>query len=157
MFQTCSWGFLLASALEMQRVVLSLWPIPFNNSSPAEVNVIPTCFLRQREKLHHTVGSPEIKKETDTQMQLQLSLPDLHFCTCCTSKPSLGPSAFFLFPLLHFPGWTSQSVLHNYKWSEKSIFLQPQVTFWRREERLLLLYRRKPLSYTDKCVWLVIA
>lgn len=84
----------------MQRVVLSLWPLPFNSSSPAEVNVIPACFLRQREKLHHTVGSPEIKKETDTQMQLQLSLPDLHSCTVL-QDPSLDPSAFFLFLFLH--------------------------------------------------------
>lgn len=51
--------------------------LPFNSSpcSPAEVSVAPACLLR--EKLQRAVGDPEIKKETDTQLQLQLSLPDL--------------------------------------------------------------------------------
>lgn len=51
--------------------------LPFSSSlcSPVEVSVVPACFLR--DKLQHAEGDPEIKKETDTQLQLQLSLPDL--------------------------------------------------------------------------------
>lgn len=68
---------------------------PFHlTAPPAEVSSVGACFLRERAQLHHASGSPEIKKETGTQLQLQLSLPDLHSWTVLQSHLSTH---------LHFP------------------------------------------------------
>lgn len=52
------------------------------------------------------MGDPEIKKETDTQLQLQLSLPDLGSWAVLQSHlwSHSALSLFFFHPLLSFPG-----------------------------------------------------